>query len=97
MPKVYILNKGAHDFSAAKRYGELVYCTTGTLSKYNTSHMVRLLTDAMEGSTKEDFILLTSLTSLCSIACSLFSVKHRCLNLLIYQEDGYVARKIVFE
>ena len=97
MPKVYILNKGAHDFSPAKKYGELVYCTEGQLGKWNTSQMVRELSAAMADSEAEDYILLTSLSTLCSIACSMFSLKHKRLNLLIFKDSGYIARKVIFD
>lgn len=97
MPKVYIPNKGAHDFSQAKKYGDLIYCTEGTLGKYNISQMVRECSAALEDSEKEDFILLTSLSSLCSVVCSIFSIKHKCLNLLIFKDDGYVVRRVVFD
>ncbi len=97
MSKVYVLNKGAaHDFSAAEEYGELIYCTHGRLQKYDVGQMVRECSDAMSESMPDDFILLTSLTTLCSVACSLFAVKHNLLNLLIYKDDKYVVRKIDF-
>lgn len=97
MPKVFILNKGAHDFSPAKKYGDLVYCTEGSLGKWNTSQMVRELQTAMKESDAEDFILLTSLSTLCGVACAIFAMKHGRLNLLIYKDTGYVLRKVIFD
>ncbi len=95
-PKVYITNRGAHDYSDAEQYGELVYCTEGIIGKYNTSQMVREFEQAMSDSQPEDYILLTSLTTLCSIATSLFAFKHGRLNLLIFKDDRYLVRKVVF-
>lgn len=97
MTKVYIPNKGAHDYSKAVRYGELVYCTEGVLGKYNISHMIRQCKESMEDSQEGDFILLTSLTSLCSVVCSIFVLKHRRLNLLIFKDGDYVERRVIFE
>jgi hypothetical protein len=97
VPKVYILNRGAHDFSAAEKYGELIYCTDGQLGKYNVSQMVRECEAAMVDSTPADYILLTSLATLCSVACAYFVFKHGRLNLLIYKNDGYVKREVVFD
>lgn len=94
-PTVYILNKGAHDFSAAEEYGNLVFCTEGFLPKYQTTQMVRELQAAMKDCQANDYILLTSLTALCSIACAMFSHKHGRLNLLLHGKDGYIERKIV--
>jgi len=93
---VYILNRGAHNYTDAERFGELVFCTDGTLDRYDTSQMYRELSAAMEDSQEDDYILLTSLTSLCSIASSIFAHKHGCLNLLIHKDAGYVERKLVF-
>ena len=97
MQKVFIMNKGAHDYSDALRYGEISFCTDGLVAKYNTSQMVRIFNDAFKDSDAEDYILMTSLTTLCSIACSVFATKHRRLNLLIFKDERYVLRKVVFD
>jgi hypothetical protein len=93
--KVFVVNDGGHDFSAAKQYGELVFCTKGTLSKYDVGQMFRELSEAMEGSHIDDYILLTSLTTLCSVASAIFAAKHGRVNFLIFKDDGYVERKVV--
>lgn len=95
-PKVYIVNKGAHDYSDAEQYGDIVYCTEGLVGKFSTSQMVRQFSDVFKTSTPDDYILLTSLTTLCSIATSTFAVKHGRLNLLIFKDDRYVVRRVVF-
>jgi hypothetical protein len=96
MSKVFILNRGAHDYSAAERYGDLVYVTDGLLSKLATGVMYRTLEDALSDSSPQDYILLSSLTTLCSLAVAMFAVLHGRVNLLIYHQDGYVLRKIMF-
>jgi hypothetical protein len=93
---VYVLNKSAHDYSDAKRFGELVFCTEGSLDKLDLQQMFREMNSALEDSLPEDYILLTSLTSLCSVACSIFALKHGRLNLLIHTRDGYVDRSLHF-
>jgi len=95
VPQVFILNKGPHDYSTAARFGELVYCTEGTLDRDDISLMFRELEPYVSlDSQPEDYILLTSLTTLCSVACAMFAAKHQRLNLLIFRGDGYVARTI---
>jgi hypothetical protein len=89
MSRVYVLNKGGHDYSAAEHYGQLTYCTDGPLNKHDISQMVRLLSVAFEDSDPDDYIILTSLSSLCGVACALFAVKHNKLNLLIYKAGKY--------
>ena len=96
MAKVYIVNAGAHDYSDAKDFGELIFCTTGSLDKFDTSQMFREVSEAMYDSEPEDYILLTSLTSLCSVASGIFAAKHNRLNLLLFKGDSYIARSIHF-
>lgn len=96
MPLVYILNKGGHNYSEAESFGDIVYCTDGNLDKFDTSQMYRELSASMADSDRGDYILLTSLTSLCSIACAIFAHKHACLNLLIHKDGKYRERKLVF-
>lgn len=96
MNKVYVLNRGAHDYSEAEAFGELCFCTDGPLDKWDTNQMYRELSNSMEDSQQDDYILLTSLTSLCSIACSIFTHKHGRLNLLIHKDGTYIQRTLVF-
>lgn len=97
MPRVYILNKGGYDYSAAEQYGTITYCTDGPLKKHDLSQMIRLLRAALEDSHADDFIVLTSLSSLCSLACSIFALKHKRLNLLIYKRGRYYEYRTTFE
>jgi len=95
LPIVYILNKGPHDYSEARKFGELVVCTDGSLDKWDTSQLYRELSTAMQDSHQDDFLLLTSLASLCGIACAIFAVKHGRINLLIHRGEGYISRTIM--
>lgn len=99
--KVYVVNKGAHDFQLAEKYGKLTFLTEGVISKYAVSKMHRIFESALEDSGPEDYILLTSLTIANSILCSMFALKHGKLNLLIWRDvggprpPGYVCRRIL--
>ena len=96
MPKVYVTNKGPHDYSDAEAFGEIVFCTSGSIDKFDLSQMYRELDLAMADSEPGDFVLLTSLTSLCSVACALFASKHGELHVLIHRGDCYVERSLYF-
>jgi hypothetical protein len=96
MTKVYVLNRGAHDYSDAERFGELVFCTEGSLDKLDVQQMYRELEPILAYATEEDYIILTSLSSLCAVACSIFTNIFGRLNLLIYTNNGYVARELYF-
>ena len=96
MSRVYIPNRGPHNYDEAQKFGRLVYCTEGSLDKFDTAQMYRILSDSMKNSDEQDYILLTSLTSLCCIACGILSAKHQQLHLLIHQGGQYVRRSLYF-
>ena len=95
MPKVFILNRGAHDYSPAEHFGELVVCTEGALPRDDPQLMFRKLEPFIKSSTAADMILLTSLSSLCSVACAMFAHRHGQLNLLLFHDGSYLKRTIV--
>jgi hypothetical protein len=93
MSKVYIVNKSSHDFSAAERYGKLIYCTSGrVINRFSTNDMIRKFKDAMRNSSRDDYVLLCSLNVMNAIACSVFAHRHGALNLLLYKDGEYVER-----
>lgn len=97
MPKVYVINKGGHDYSRATRFGTLVYCSEGLVAKSDIGKMYRIMSAAMKDSAAEDYILISGLSSMCSVACGIFGAKHNRLNLLIFWDGGYVERKVHFD
>lgn len=94
--RVYVVNRGGHDYSAAERFGELTYCSDGEMDKWDINQMYRQMSQALDDSDPNDYILLTSLTSLCSVACGVFAARHGRLNLLIYKDGDYVSRTVIF-
>jgi len=97
MRNVYIINKGGHDYTDARRYGALIFCTEGPVAKFNTSQMYRAFEESMIDSSEDDYILLTSLTTMCSIACAIFAHKHGRLNLLLFKDGEYIERIVRLE
>lgn len=97
--KVYIVAKGLHDWSAARQFGELVFLSTIPIGRTAVSNMARLFMPQIEQSSKEDLIVITGLSVMNALACSLFAMKHKRLNLLLYDASGdkYVKRTLVFE
>ena len=97
MTNVYIVNKSAHDFTEAEKYGSLIFITQGRLNRFNVNDMYRQTIDAMETSDQFDYIVPCSLNVLNSIVCATFAVKHKRLNLLLFKQGNYIERNIVFE
>jgi len=98
MPTVYIINQASHDFSNAEIFGQLQYMTSKPISRYATNKMYRVFKEALEDSTPDDYILITSLTVMNIIACGQFIKKHGKLNLLIHktEDNSYIERRLDF-
>ena len=93
---VYIVNKSSHDFSAAEKYGKIIFLSEGPMNRYSTNNMHRVFSDVLIGSAKEDYIVPCALNVMNSIACAIFSHLHGGLNLLLYKNGNYIERNHVF-
>ena len=100
MAKVLVINKSCHDFSPAEIYGELVYMSEGVMERFSTTKMFRTFKPFIDESTAEDLILVTGMTNMSIIVCSMFAFKHGRLNLLLYKEQRqsgrYLKRTVIF-
>ena len=100
---IFIVNKGCHDYSAAERFGNLVFLSDGSFNVLSTSRMFRKFAAALQTSKPDDFIIPTGLSTMSIIACCCFAVLHGRLNLLIYYTKNgkgkgvYRERTLVFE
>ena len=99
---VFVPNKSGHDFSKAERFGRLFYLSEGIVSRLNVNQIHRAFASAMVESRAEDFILITGLNILNSIACSIQAKKFGQVNFLMYKMSGdgnhdYVARSIFLD
>jgi hypothetical protein len=95
MLKVYVVNRGTHDFSKAEKFGRLIYMTEGFQPKLAVSAAHRRFEFCMQESEQEDWILITGLSVLNCIACSIFALKHKRLNLLLFDGRRYVERVLI--
>lgn len=95
--RVYIMNNGGHDYSGAKKYGDLVFVTDELIDREDTAQMYHAVDVAMRDSTPDDYILISSLSSMCSVASAYFSALHGELHLLIHSRGEYVSRDIIMD
>ena len=94
--RVFIPNKGHHDYTDAKRYGELVFVTKGIQNKFSVANMARCWEAALEDSLPTDYILQTSLSILTSVGTAAFAMRHNGrVNLLLWGSGKYVDRTII--
>jgi hypothetical protein len=95
MPKVFIVNKSSHNFSAAQEFGELIFLSEGPMHRYAANHMHRKFSDIMKDSEEGDYIVPCSLNVMNIIAGSIFAKKHKRLNLLLFKEGKYIERNLI--
>lgn len=95
MSKVFILTDGGHDYSDASRFGELTYCRVTVKNKYDLAQMFRELRKSFDDSTQEDFLVLSSLASLCCVATAILTELHGRVNFLIFEQGRYIDRTVV--
>jgi len=84
---VFIVNKSSHDYSSAEDFGNLVFMTQGSLQRFSTSKMFRTFEPFIKASKTFDYLLLSGMTVMCSVACAMFAHKHGRINLLIHKPN----------
>ena len=104
MSKVYVVNKGGHNHSDAERFGELIYLSEGSINRYAISNMYRQFSKILKTSSPKDYILITGLSVMSSVACSIFARIHGRLNLLLFKigddkenKNYYIERTILID
>ncbi len=96
-PKVYIPNKGGHDYSDAERFGPLVFLTEGKIKRYSVNTLYREIADGMSDAIPEDFILVSSLNILNSICSAIMSRQFGRVNFLLFCNGEYIERNLMID
>jgi len=99
MPRVYIPNRSGHDFGPARKYGDLIYMSEGSINVYAVAKMYKEFSKWLKKSTEDDYLLITSLTVMNVVAASILARKHGRINLLQYhcQSKTYRSRTIIID
>lgn len=92
--KVFVTNRGGHNYRDAERFGKLVFITEGSQNRFAASVLYRAAVDALKDSNPDDYILVTSMNVLNSIVSAVFSRMHGRLNLLLFRNGRYEAREL---
>lgn len=95
--KVYAVNRAGHDFSGAKRFGELVFLSEGPINRYSLIAMYREFSEKLKDSSPGDFILPTGYSIMTMVASVIFAHKHKRINVLLYKDGVYMARSLVLD
>jgi hypothetical protein len=98
--KVFVVAKGAHDFSAAEKFGELRFLSTSLIQLGSASSIHREFSRILaRESSPDDYILVSGLSLMNGLAFAIFYSLHGRLNLLIYNKrlDEYDERTLVWD
>ena len=82
--KVFITNLGYHDFSPAKRFGDLVPCTKGNIDIKQTDRIEAQIQNTLDASEAEDFLLISGHPVVVCLATGYWFRLHRSVNLLYW-------------
>jgi hypothetical protein len=91
-PKVFIPNQSFHDYSDAKRFGELVFLTEGTQNRFKINDSYRRVSHAMRDAAPGDYLLISGPATINAIAASILAHRFGRINFLVF--DGMMARYV---
>lgn len=94
--KVFIINDGGHDYSGAEGFGELIICSQGVVKKDDVHLMYRLLSDALIDAGPDDLLMVSGLASMGMVASAIMADQFGRVNLLLYSNNEYVEKTLVF-
>jgi hypothetical protein len=94
MPSVFVPNRGPYDYSAAERFGKLVFLTEGTVQRFAVGDLFRTIAEGMVNSSEDDYLLIYSLGILNALAASVLARRHGKINFLMYKNGEYMPRSV---
>ncbi len=94
--KVFIVSNGGHDYREAEKFGEVIFCTESVIRKDDIHQMFRELDQCLQQAERDDYLLISSLTSLCVVAAGILADKFGELHLLVYKDGEYVSKDLFF-
>ena len=86
-PRVFITNYIAHNYDAAKTFGDFVPVTTGTVDLQDFDRVVADVTKGILDSNHDDYLLLSGLNQLCVITAILWFQYHGRVRLLMWNKN----------
>lgn len=94
--KVFVVNDGGKDYSAAEKFGELIFCTDSQFNRKDVASMHRQLMETMGEAEAQDLIMVAGLPALLMVAAGIMAATYGELHLLIFDGTDYVQRDLIF-
>ena len=93
-PIVWVANKAGLDYSDASRFGDVRFLSKGWVNLLNTNEHYLSFVEQMEDAGPDDYLLISSATTLCILMAGIQVLKFGVLNLLMFVGDRYIERNI---
>lgn len=93
--RVFVLNDGGHDYSAAAEFGDVIVCSEGMVPKNDIAQMFRLLNPLLEESQKDDLIVIGSLASMVGVASAIMAGLHGEVHYLVFGNGRYMIKDLM--
>lgn len=81
--RVFVTNAAGHDYSAAEKYGELVWVTKGYVSFQSLDRVKYQVCEQLKSSNSEDWLLLSGTLLISVIAATCWLHMHGQVKLLV--------------
>ena len=96
--KVYVTNLGFHDYSAAKRFGDIVACTRGNIDLRQTDRIEARIQLVLDQSDSDDYLLISGHPLVVALCIGYWFRLHRTVNLLYFDAmlGDYLVRSTDF-
>lgn len=85
-PTVWIVNFAGHDHTSAEEFGRLDFLTRGYVSMGSLDRLFYSVTEAVENTHPDDYLLLSGLIALNAIAASVWLQRHGRIKLLLWDQ-----------
>jgi len=83
---VWIVNYAGHDHSTAEEFGKLDFLTRGYVSMGSLDRLFYTVTEAIEKTSPDDYLLLSGLIALNALAASIWLQRHRKVKMLLWDQ-----------
>lgn len=93
---VYILGDGGHDYSDAKRFGDIHMIDIPPSVKYNTAQIYDILREELDGAKEDDLIVISHLASVIGIATGFMVEWYGRVNYLFFSQGKYEERTVIY-
>lgn len=95
MKKVFILADGGHDYSDAKRFGDLIFLNIPSEAKWDIARLYSEMKEGLMKAEHDDYLIISHLTSHCCVATAIMVEWFGRVNFLIYRGNVYEEKILV--